>query len=99
MGTTLADLLVGENTLELLRKDLLLVLGVQVLIDLVDNLGEELKGILLLPHVDRLAPQLEALPKLVRDEVLQFRLKQVTEDSLQLIEDGFLFLLLDLDTE
>ena len=46
---------------------------------LIDELVEELEGVLLLPHVDRLAPELETLPELVRNEVLQFGLLEVTE--------------------
>ena len=42
---------------------------------------------------------LEAFPKLVRDKVLQLGLKQVAKDSLELIEDGLLLLLFDLDAE
>ena len=56
------------------------------LIDLVDNLGEKFKGILLLPHIDRLAPQLEALPELVWHKVLQLGLQEVAKDRLQLVE-------------
>ena len=71
MRTTLTDLLVRKDPLELFREYLLLLLRVEILINLVDDLREKLKGVLLLPDVDRLAPQLEALPELLWHKILQ----------------------------
>ena len=71
MWTTLTDLLVRKDPLELFREYLLLLLRVEILINLVDDLCEKLKGVLLLPDVDRLAPQLEALPELLWHKILQ----------------------------
>ena len=71
MRTTLTDLLVRKDPLELFREYLLLLLRVEILINLVDDLSEKLKGVLLLPDVDRLAPQLEALPELLWYKILQ----------------------------
>ena len=47
MRTALADLLVREDSLKLFREDLLLVLGHKELVNLINNLGEELEGVLI----------------------------------------------------
>ena len=71
MRTTLTDLLVRKDPLKLFGEDFLLLLRVEILVHLVNNLCEELEGVLLLPDVDRLAPQLEALPELLWHKILQ----------------------------
>ena len=57
---------------------------------LIDELVEELEGILLLPDVDLLAKVAVARPELFRDVELEPGLLQVTEDVLQLVEDAVL---------
>ena len=47
---------------------------------------EEVKGILLLPHVDGLTPQSEHAPKSLWFVVLQLALHQVTKHLLHLVE-------------
>ena len=53
-GSYLTNFLVREDSLELFRKDLGFVVGCQELVDLIHDLCEELKGILLLTDVDGL---------------------------------------------
>ncbi len=57
---------------------------------LINNLCEELEGILLLANVDGLSKKSETSPKLLRDVMLQLRLQQVAENVLQLVENGLL---------
>ena len=57
---------------------------------LIDELVEELEGILLLPDVDLLAEVTVARPELFRDVELEPGLLQVTEDVLQLVEHAVL---------
>ena len=51
----------------------------ELLIHLVCEVTEEIKGVLLLSHVHWLPPQFELLPKVVRNVVLQSTLEQVSE--------------------
>jgi len=64
-------------------------LYLQVLVDLVSQISEKFKRVLLFPDVDLLTPQLESLPECVRFVELQPRVVQVREDVLQLVENSF----------
>ena len=57
---------------------------------LIDELVEELEGVLLLPDVDLLAEVAVARPELFRDVELEPGLLQVAEDVLQLVEHAVL---------
>ena len=60
----------------------------QLLVNLVDEVAEEVEGVLLLSDIHRLAPQLEGLPEALWSIVLQLALQQVAEDTLDLWEDA-----------
>ena len=60
----------------------------ELLVELVDEVAEEVEGVLLLPHVDRLAPQLELLPEDLRRVVLEPTLQEVAKHTLDLGENA-----------
>ena len=55
-------------------------------VQLVGEVGEKFEGVLLLAYVDRISPQLENGPKLLRNEVLQLAIEKMTENLLHLIK-------------
>ena len=55
-------------------------------VQLVGEICEKFEGVLLLAYVDRISPQLENGPKLLRNEVLQLAIEKMTENLLHLIK-------------
>lgn len=86
MRTILAESLDGENSFKAFSKNPLTFPFLQKVIDIFHYSGIELKGILLFSDVDRVAIYVKTLPKLERFVVLQLRLEEVSEHSLQLVE-------------
>ena len=59
----------------------------ELFVHLICEVAEEIEGVLLLPNIDRLTPQLELLPECLGRVILQSALHQVTKHTLQLGQD------------
>lgn len=73
MRTLFAYHLISENTSERILEQFFALHFAEVLVDAVDQVGEEFESILLLANIDWLSAKAQTAPKFVRHEILQLR--------------------------
>ena len=91
MRTFLADFLVRKNALKKSWKSLWLFSGHEEFVDLIDDLGIELKSVLLFAYIDRLTKEAKCLPKFFGDVIFELGRQEVSENTLKLVQNRFFF--------
>ncbi len=84
MRTVFANKLIRENAFKDMLEHGLTVDLLQILVNLIGHWNEEVKSVLLLSHVDLLAPHAKRLPETLRYVVLELALFQMCKHVLQL---------------
>ena len=86
VGTLVTDLLINKHPAECFLEHLLPTERFQILVELIGDVDEEFKSVLLFAYVDRFTPQFEVFPEVLRAVVLSLTFEKVTEDVLHLVE-------------